>query len=334
MQITHATAHHLQREADSQAKLVLRKDEFSIDNQKEVLLGNLKKSFMTRLSRQHGSFSTKSDSSSLENELSVFLKSEYTISEFSAALLKSLEQEVNNKGIELNSHFLFFEEKSKTQHFFYLFVVNQCESLAIDETLDVTSHCYIDTGASLSGIKIDITEWQKKKKYPYFTQVPPKGNVLFSEIMYQLSGFSNAVDKVEATNSFLEGVESFAKYVPEDKVTEYRDKVVSYCIEQEQKDEPVNIPGLSKELNGIDCDQFVREMLSHNPKSEEEVMIDRRRLKKYVKFSGREKDLAISFSSFQLNDRVIYDEVSDTLSIKGLPKVLRNQLIKHLKQSK
>jgi len=333
MQITHATAHHLQREADSLAKLVLRKDEFSIDGQKEILLGNLKRSFTSRLSRQHGSFSSESDSSLLENGLSVFLKEEHTLSEFSAEFMRQLEHEVNNKGIELNSHFIFFEEKSKSQHFFYLLVANQCESLAIDEALDVTSHCYIDTGASLSGVKIDITEWQKKRKYPYLTQVPPKGNVLLSEVMYQFSGFANAVDKVEATNSFLEGVESFAKYVPQDKVEEYRDKVVSYCIEQEQKDEPINIPGLSKELNGIDCDKFVREMLSHNPKSEEDVMIDRRSLKKYVKFSGREKDLAISFSSFQLNDRVIYDEVSDTLNIKGLPKALRNQLIKHLKQS-
>jgi len=333
MQITHATAHHLQREADSQAKLVLRKDELSIDEQKEVLLVNLKKSFTARLSRQHGSFSTESDSSLLENELLMFLKDEHSISVLSTELMKQLEQQVNNKGIELNSHFLFFEEKSKSQHFFYLFVANQCESLAIDESLDVTSHCYIDTGASLSGVKIDITEWQKKRKYPYLTQVPPKGNVLLSEIMYQLSRFSNCVDKVEATHTFLAGVESFAKHVPEGKVEEYRDKVVSYCIEQEQKDEPINIPGLSKELNGIDCDKFVREMLSHNPKNEEEVMIDRRSLKKYATFSGREKNLAISFSSFQLNDRVIYDEVSDTLSIKGLPKMLRNQLVKHLKQS-
>jgi len=331
MQITHAIAHYLQRDTDSDAKLTLRENELPINEQTERLFESLKKSFKGRLTRQHGSFNAENESSLLKGELSAFLNNEQTISELSTTFMKQLEKDVNSKGIEINSHFLFFAEESKSQHFFYLFITNQSESLAIDETLDVTSHYYIDTGATLSGVKVDITEWHKNRKYPYITQVPPKGNVLLSESLQELSGFDNCVDTEEATNTFLEGVEAFAKHVPEENVKEYRHKVVDYCIEQEQKDEPINIPGLSKELDGIDCEKFVREMLSHNPKSQEEVMIDRRSLKKYVRFSGREKDLAISFSSFQLNERVLYDEASDTLSIKGLPKVLREQLLSHLK---
>jgi len=331
MQITHTIAHYLKREADAIAKLTLRKNELSINEQTEKLFENLKKSFKTRLSRQHGSFSSEGNPSLLKSAISAFLNKEQTLEALSTEFMKQLEKDVNNNGIEINSHFLFFIEETKSQYFFYLFITNQTESIAIDETLDVTSHSYIDTGATLSGLKIDIKEWQKNRQYPYLTQVPPKGNVLLADAMQTLTGFDNSVDKEEATNTFLEGVEAFTKHVPEEKVKEYRDKVVDYCIEQEQNDEPINIPGLSKELNGIDCDKFVREMLSHNPKQEEEVMIDRRSLKKYVRFSGREKDLAISFSSFQLNERVFYDESSDTLSIKGLPKVLRNQLLKHLK---
>ncbi len=330
MQITHAIAHYLQRDTDSDAKLSLREKELSINEQTERLFESLKKSFKSRLTRQHGSFSSESESALLKRELSGFINKEQTISELSTSFMERLKKEVDSKGIEINSHFLFFAEESKSQHFFYLFVTNQSESLAIDETLDVTSHYYIDTGATLSGVKIDITEWQKNRAYPYLTQVPPKGNVLLSDTLQELSGFDNCIDKEEATNTFLEGVEAFTKHVPEENIKEYRNKVVDYCIEKEQKDEPINIPGLSKELNGIDCEQFVREMLSHNPKNQEEVIIDRRSLKKYVRFSGREKDLAISFSSFQLNERVFYDEASDTLSIKGLPKVLRNQLLSHL----
>jgi nucleoid-associated protein len=72
---------------------------------------------------------------------------------------------------------------------------------------------------------------------------------------------------------------------------------------------------------------------SHRPGDEEEgLMMDRRALRRYVKFAGRDKDLAISFSSYQLHHRVHYDTESDTLSITGIPKALRSQLLGHLKE--
>jgi nucleoid-associated protein len=61
-------------------------------------------------------------------------------------------------------------------------------------------------------------------------------------------------------------------------------------------------------------------------------MVDRRSLRRYVKFTGREKDLAISFSSSQLNSRVHYNPDKDTLSIDGIPRALREQLLRHLNQ--
>ena len=61
------------------------------------------------------------------------------------------------------------------------------------------------------------------------------------------------------------------------------------------------------------------------------LQVDRRSLRRYVKFTGREKDLAVSFNSYQLNKRVSYDVDTDTLSIEGVPSALRKQLLEHLK---
>jgi nucleoid-associated protein len=60
-------------------------------------------------------------------------------------------------------------------------------------------------------------------------------------------------------------------------------------------------------------------------------VVDRRSLRRYVKFAGREKDLAISFSSYQLDERVRYDVEGDTLHISGIPAALRKQLLGHIK---
>ena len=183
------------------------------------------------------------------------------------------------------------------------------------------------------GIKVDLAEWKVRKNYAYLSMLPPRGNPEMAKIFDELTGFGDGIDKQESTEAFLKGVESFAKQLPEDKVNDYRTKVVDYCMEQEQKDEPVNIHGLSKELDGIDCEKFVREVLPHNPAGEEEeVILDRKSLRRYIKLSGRERDLAISFSSYHLNGRVSYEEKTDTLSIHGLPNALRSQLLVYLKK--
>ncbi|HGX92068.1 MAG TPA: hypothetical protein ENK35_01990 [Candidatus Tenderia sp.] len=334
MALTHVTAHYLRRAADSAATLSLRQEPLALDQHKEQLLDQLKSSFLARLGRQHGSFAEalgEAQPSVLVRELEAFLANERSFSQLSVALMRALEQAVNEMAVEVNAHFLFFiEQTSEHHHVFYLFIVNQNESLAISDALEVTPSYFIDTGPSLSGLKVDLAEWRERKNYAYLTLLTPRGNALLAEVIEQLSGFGNGLNKEEATLTFLEGVESFAKQVPEEKVNDYRASVVDYCMAQEKSDAPVKVAELSKALEGIDASEFEREMRAYSPGENEEIRVDRRSLRRYVKFSGRDKDLAISFSTFHLHTRIDYDEESDTLVIRGIPAGLRKQLLAHL----
>jgi len=336
MSITHVTAHYLCRQADGEASLSLRKDELATDETKDILLDKLKSAFLSRLARRHGSFPADAEPSLLAQELDAFLQDKHSFSQLSTTLMQQFEKDVNEKGVEIKAHFLFFVDALSEQHqVFYLFVVNHNESLAINDSLEVMPSYTVDTGPSMFGIKVDLAEWKVRKNYAYLSMLPPRGNPDMAKIFDDLTGFGDGIDTQESTEKFLQGVESFAKQLPEDKVNDYRTQVVDYCMAQEQKDEPVNIHGLSKELDGIDCEKFVREVLPHNPagnsEEEAEVVLDRKSLRRYVKFSGRERDLSISFSTYHLNGRVSYDQATDTLSIHGLPNALRSQLLAHLK---
>jgi len=322
---------------DSDAQLSLRNEELFANDKTDELLDRLKSSFLSRLARQHGSFSDEEKKSYLARELDAFLKEEGSFCDLSSRLMSELKRLVNEVNATVNAHFLLFiESMSDHHHIFYLFGVNQSESLSISDQLDVTPSYIIDTGPSLFGIKVDLAEWKVRKNYAYLSQLEPCSNPLLAEAFNGLTGFSKGVDKEEATDAFLQGVESFAKSLPPEKVNEYRTQVIDYCVEQEKKDEPVNVYGLSKTLEGIDCDQFVREVLPYNPKRGEEdepegdVLVDKRSLRRYTKFYGRDKDLSITFSTFHLNSRVIYNEEKDTLTIDGIPSGLRKQLLAHL----
>lgn len=333
MPITHAITHHIRRTAESDAELSLRKDEVATEGHSEALLGKLKSSFLARISREHGSFTHEDDTALLPRELEAFLSGERSFTQLSSALMESLSSVANEKKFEIDAHALFFVEKTLDNHMFYLFVTRLSESLTISDTLDITPAYAIDTGPALFGIKVDLIEWKERQDYAYLSLLPPRGNPSLAESFYTLTGFTNGIDKQKATLAFLEGVEAFAKQVPEEKVNDYRNRVVEYCMEQEEKDAPVMLRELARTVEGINPDEFVRTVSDHAPQGEQELMVDRRSLRHYVKFGGREKDLAISFNSYQLNNRVQYDPDTDTLSINGLPKALRDQLLRHLKES-
>ena len=330
MPITHAITHHIHYDSDAGTKLSFRQEELPTEGHSEELLGKLKSSFFARISREHGSFSKEDDTGLLARELEAFLAEEHSFSQLSITLTEGLGRMADEKKVELNAHLLFFVEKSFDHHVFYLFAARLSESLSINNELEVTPSYAIDTGPSLFGIKVDLAEWKERKDYAYLSLLPPRGNSSLAESFYTLTGFSNGIDKQKSTLAFLEGVEAFTKHVPQESVDAYRNQVVEYCMEQEEKDAPVDLEGLAKSVEGIDQDEFVRTVAKHAPQDEQELMVDRRSLRHYVKFAGREKDLAISFNSYQLNKRVQYDPDTDTLSINGLPKALRDQLLRHM----
>jgi nucleoid-associated protein len=330
MPITHITAHYLRRDSDAAALLSLRQEPLSIDEPKNRLLDQLKSCFLGRLNREHGSFSCDGDAenSMLAATLRTFLADEQDLTQSTTAIMKQMELLVNEAEMEINAHFLFFVEQSGDHHHvFYLFIVHQNESLAISDQLDVMPSYTIDTGPSLACIKVDIMEWLVHKNYAYLTLSSPRGKPALCDALEKLTGFSHGINKKEATKSFLDGVESFAKQLPDDKAREYREQVVGYCMAQDEKDEPVNIEALSRELVDIDRESFVRELRTHHPGEQDELMVDRSSLRRFVKFAGRDKDLSITFSTYHLHSRVAYEMESDTLTIKGLPKALRTQLL-------
>ncbi len=336
MPITHAIAHHLQRNEESPAKPLLRSDELATEGAGEALLAKLKASFLARISREHGSFAGENggEAALLPSLLGKFLDEDLNFITLSRDFTGALQARLDEVKIDFDAHLLFYVEKSFDHHLFHLFIARQSESLTLNEELEVTSSYAIDTGPSLFGIKVDLREWREHANYACLSLIPPRGNPALAEAFYQLTGFSNGIDKEAATLAFLEGVEAYAREIPQEQQKSYRDQVVEYCMEQEVQDAPVKLEGLAQSVEGINPEEFVRIVARHTGGEEDEppqeLVVDRRSLKRYVKFAGREKDLAISFSSYQLDERVRYDVQNDTLHITGLPKALKKQLLEHI----
>ncbi len=337
MPIQHAVVHRLRRASDSEAELTLRNAELPIDGDSEALLNQLKGGFLARITREHGSFEKSDEPAPLVGMLEEVLEDDGRFLAATGALCERLARGLESGNIEFDAHLFFFLEKGPGQHNLLLFAARHSESLSIADNLVVSPSYALDSGASLIGLKVDIEEWKAHEHYAYLSLLPPRGALLLNELLRRVTGFANGIDKQEATLSFLQGVEAYSRDLPREKANELRQQVVDYCIEQDRQDAPVDLRELSGELGGVleepQRQAFVRSVEQHRGEEtgdEEVFRVDKRSLQRYVKLAGREKDLAISFSAYQLDERIRYDADNDTLSIKGIPKALRNQLLRHM----
>ncbi len=332
MTLTQFIAHRIQHQPETGLHVTLADSESSLDEHIEHLADDLNNAYLARIGREHGSFASEDAPSVLLAGLQSLLKRETSFHALTAELTEQFKAGLREQAVELNAYALFFVEESSGTHRFSFFVAGQKSTRTITPELAVDTVSLLDVGPSMFGIRVDINEWQKHQNYSYLSMITARGNRLIAEQFKHLTGFANGLNSRERTQTFLEGVEAYSQQVPTDEVDQYRTQVVDYCLGCEEQDTPVELTGLSNSLDTVQGDDFSRFMADFSPDGEHELRMDRRSLRRYVKFAGREKDLAISFSSHQLNNRVQYDAEQDTLSISGIPKALRKQLLEHMDQ--
>ena len=105
-----------------------------------------------------------------------------------------------------------------------------------------------------------------------------------------------------------------------------RQQVYSYCNEQLQAGEEIELESLSKELAGVSEKTFQEFTAEQGYELEESFPADRSTLRQLTKFAGSGGGLTINFDAMLLGERVFWDPATDTLTIKGTPPNLRDQL--------
>lgn len=332
MSIDALIIHRLRHTPDSGPSVTPGRQPLPLDERAGALIDALQSSFLSRLTREHGSFAGDGEPAPLARELDAYATGKQDFATLTGRLLEHWRPLLEGAPQPVEADVICFADSHGDGQVFHLLVAGYKDAFSVDADLALTTSRHLDLGPSLFGIKVDLHEWRSAKHYAYLSLVPPRGNPALADSFSALTGFTRGLDEADSTEAFLAGVEAFAKQVDGDQVADYRRQVVDYCARQEQRDAPVDLGELARAVDGIDGERFGRFMADYAPPDDGALMLDRRSLRRYVKFAGRERDLAISFAASQLNSRVHYDPERDTLSIEGLPRALREQLLRHLHQ--
>ena len=101
---------------------------------------------------------------------------------------------------------------------------------------------------------------------------------------------------------------------------------MDYASSQTKLGEPIGLEELSELIDEDRPKAFYDHIRNKDYGLSPEIPADKRTLNQFRRFTGRAEGLSISFEAHLLGDRIEYDEASSTLTIKGLPTQLSDQL--------
>ncbi len=208
-------------------------------------------------------------------------------------------------------------------------VLNNLSSMRVNENLDINPTHYLDINHADIVARIDLTEWETNPQSTrYLTFLKGRVGRKVADFFMDFLGASEGLNAKAQNRGLLQAVDDFTAEAQLDKAERQnvRQQVYSYCNEQLQAGEEIELESLSKELSGVSEVSFSEFTAEKGYELEESFPADRSTLRQLTKYAGSGGGLTINFDAMLLGERIFWDPATDTLTIKGTPPNLRDQL--------
>jgi nucleoid-associated protein len=213
-----------------------------------------------------------------------------------------------------------------------LFLLKQEAGYFFGEDLQLMqTQCIEPSRVKYSAI-VDPVEWQTASNR-YITLKAPKSTDPLSAAFQNLLSFVAGVDRKADTEEILEMIEQYTNDVVPDQKKEVASRVFQYCTDQDRQGQSVNVQALSDYIDAEAPESFVEFVSSNLDSPREDWHPDRRQIQRHTNFFGRDQNISIRFSSLCFGDDIVYDEGSNSLTIKSLPKSLIAQIKRYLRKA-
>lgn len=357
MPVTHFVTHQINKEAQKPAAIVTTTtNEAEVDDYCHLVMSQLKGIFVQRASKRYGCFNpevTRMKGLTLNwlNDQQSFLSWTKKISEQFADMMDNTE-------LEIDGYLAFATEELADTDKLYIFHLREKSNICLTTDMQLSESRILDFSNTGFGLCIDTSALKKEQEEgkrsdeKYFTFSFGRGDKPVQKLFSDFAGFIDTLDTEQETQEFLQIVEEYASTLPEDQSAETKTKVIEYCVEQDKQGESVEFKTLSGQLDSSapeKFEQFValkkRERREVRPRSEStmndetsnelahgesviktELIPDRKSLKNYLRYSGKNKEVTLSFAATALGTDISFDASENTLTIKNLPSRLLKQL--------
>ncbi|WP_410014285.1 nucleoid-associated protein YejK [Sodalis sp. C49] len=325
LDIDQIALHQLIKRDEQTLELVLRDSLLSPSAAVAEMMAELHRVYSAK-NKAYGLFN---EGSELASALRSCRKGDEDFLAFTRAATGRLRDELAKYPFAEGGVVLFCQYRYLAVEYLLIAVLNSLSSMRVNEQLDISSTHYLDINHADIVARIDLTEWDTNPQSArYLTFLKGRVGRKVSDFFMDFLAASEGLDAKAQNRGLLQAVDDYCADAQLDKSERQnvRQQVYSYCKDQLSSGEEIAVAELSGTLPPVGDKTFQAFASGAGYELEESFPADRGTLRQLTKYAGSGGGVTLNFDAQLLGERIFWDPATDTLTIKGTPPNLRDQL--------
>ncbi|WP_109128788.1 nucleoid-associated protein YejK [Aggregatibacter segnis] len=317
-------------ENSPQLTAILREQLLAITPEVEQMMLQLHQGYQNK-AKGYGIFQ---ESSVFAQSLNRLLENETDFLPFSHESTHLLINELSKYNFADNGTLVLCQYNFLATDYLFIALLDSRISMLVNEQLEIQRTEYLDITQFDIAARINLTDLQlNANSNRYLTFIKGRVGRKIADFFMDFLGAEEGLNPQVQNQCLLQAVDDYCVQgeLNREQTQAVKKQVFEYCKGQLNNGEEIELAELSNELPTLNQQPFMAFTQEQNYGLEENIPPVRTALKSLTKFSGSGKGVTISFDAELIDQRIIWDEAADTLTIKGLPPNLRDQLQRRLK---
>ena len=317
-------------ENSPQLTAVLREQLLAITPEVEQMMLQLHQGYQNK-AKGYGIFQ---ESSVFAQSLNRLLENELDFLPFSHESTHLLINELSKYNFADNGTLVLCQYNFLATDYLFIALLDSRISMLVNEQLEIQRTEYLNITQFDIAARINLTDLQlNANSNRYLTFIKGRVGRKIADFFMDFLGAEEGLNPQVQNQCLLQAVDDYCVQgeLNREQTQAVKKQVFEYCKGQLNSGEEIELAELSNELPTLNQQPFMAFTQEQNYGLEENIPPVRTALKSLTKFSGSGKGVTISFDAELIDQRIIWDETADTLTIKGLPPNLRDQLQRRLK---
>ena len=327
--VLHQLVKHAENETTSMES-VLRDELLTITPEVEQMMLQLHQGYQNK----GKAFGVFQENSIFAQDLNRLLENEINFLNFSQQSTKLLAQELGKYNFADSGTLILCQYNFLATDYLFIALLDSRISMLVDENLEIRRTEYLDITQFDIAARINLTDLQvNANSNRYLTFIKGRVGRKISDFFMDFLGAEEGLNPQVQNQCLLQAVSDYCEQgeLNKEQTQAVKKQVFEYCKGQLASGDEIALTELSANLPTLNERPFVIFTEEQDYGLEETIPPVRSALKTLTKFSGSGKGVTLSFDADLLNNRIKWDPLTDTLTIKGIPPNLKDQLQKALK---
>lgn len=325
--VTEIVLHQLHQTTSETPELssVLRNELLAISPEVEQMMLQLHQAYQGK-AKAYGVFQ---EQSVFAQQLNRLLEGESDFLPFSHSCAKMLATELAKYPFATGGTFILCRYTFLATEYLFIALIDSRSSMLVDDKLEVQRTEYLEINQYDIACRINLTELKlDAQSNRYLTFIKGRVGRKVSDFFMDFLSAEEGLNPQLQNQTLLQAVSDYCQQgeLNGQQTQAVKKQVFDYCKGQINSGEEIALNELSAQLPTLNQQDFASFTQDQEYGLDESIPPVRNALKSLTKYSGSGKGVTISFDAELLGERLVWDELNDTLTIKGLPANLRDQL--------